>query len=385
MIATDVANLTAELATYHKYPVAIARGQGCRVYDNAGREYLDFYGGHAVCLVGHCHPQVVAAVREQAGRLLFYSNICHLPERARLAERLVRGAPEGIGRVFFCNSGSEANETALKMARKYTGKPEILAFRESFHGRTMAALGATGLSGYHQFEPRMPGYRHVPFGDLAAVEEAIGPRTAGLIVEMIPSIGGVLVTDPAFFRGLRDLCDRHGLVLVADEVQTGLGRTGTELWHSLKVGLRPDLMTSAKALAGGLPMAAVLVSEAIAATIREGEHGTTFGGGPVPVAAANAVLDVIADEGLPERAERLGRLLRAALADLPGVTAVRGEGLLIGVDMEKPAGAVVRLGWERGVILGTSHRPHTARIIPPLTISAADAAEFVERFEELLA
>lgn len=374
-----------ELGTYFKYPVALAKGSGCRVYDVDGREYLDFYAGHAVCLLGHCHPKVVSAVQEQAAELMFYSNICYQPRRGRLAERLIQKAPEGIGKVFFCNSGSEANEAALKMARKFTGKPEIISFANSFHGRTMASLGATGIPGYHQFEPSLPGYRYATFGDLASVEALITDQTAGIIVEMIQSIGGIQVADVPFYRGLRELCDRQGLVLIADEIQTGLGRCGSAMWYGQKVGMRPDLMTSAKAIAGGLPMGATFVSDRIAETIQLNEHGTTFGGGPMAMVAALAVLDVIEEEGLLARAEDLGKLLKQGLEQLPGIREVRGEGLLIGVDLTTEAGPLVKRAWEQGVVLGTSKPAHTVRIIPPLTITEADVHEFLERFGRLLA
>lgn len=374
-----------ELGTYAKYPVALARGEGSRVYDVDGRAYLDFYAGHAVCLLGHCHPRVVAAVQAQAASLMFYSNICYQPVRGQLVERLVAAAPEGLDKVFLCNSGSEANEAALKIARKYTGKPEIISFTNAFHGRTMAALGATGIESYHQFAPALPGNRYATFGDLASVEALIGDQTAGIIVEMIQSIGGVQVADQAFYQGLRALCDRHGLVLIADEVQTGLGRCGTTLWHAQKVGMRPDVLTSAKAIAGGLPMGATFVSAAIAATIKPNEHGTTFGGGPLAAAAALAVLDVLEAEDLPARAEVLGARLRAGLARTPGVLAVRGEGLLIGADLAAPAAEVVRRGWEQGVIVGTSKPSHTVRVIPPLTVSEAEIDEFLARFAALVA
>jgi len=246
-------------------------------------------------------------------------------------------------------------------------------------------LGATGLPSYHQFEPSLPGYRYATFGDLASVEALISDQTAGIIVEMIQSIGGVQVADASFYQGLRELCDRRGLVLIADEVQTGLGRCGTTMWYAQKVGMRPDLMTSAKAIAGGLPMGATFVSERIAETIRPNEHGTTFGGGPMVVAASLAVLETIEEEGLLERSERFGRLLRQGLETLPGVRAVRGEGLLIGVDLEIDAGTVVRRGWERGVLVGTSKPANTVRIIPPLYLTGPEVEEFLERFEGLLA
>lgn len=374
-----------ELGTYTKYPVALAKGRGCRVTDVDGREYLDFYAGHAVALVGHCHPHVVAALQAQAGELMFYSNLCYQPPRGRVAERLVKGAPEGIGKVFFCNSGSEANEAALKMARKFTGKTEIISFTNAFHGRTMAALGATCIPGYQIFEPALPGYRYATFGDLASVEALITPDTAGVIVEMIQSIGGIQVADPAFYQGLRALCDAHGLVLIADEVQTGLGRCGGALWYSQTVGMRPDLMTAAKALGGGFPIGATFVAEQIASTIKPNEHGTTFGGGPLAMACVGAVLDVIEDQGLVARAAELGELLRAGLAEIPGVLAVRGAGLLLGADLAVPAGPLVARGWEQGLLFGASKPANTVRIIPPLTITEADVAEFLTRFRELLA
>jgi acetylornithine/succinyldiaminopimelate/putrescine aminotransferase len=374
------------LPTYAKPPVALVRGEGTRVWDHEGREYLDFYGGHCVALLGHCPPRVVEAIRRQAGELLFYSNAVYSPVRAEAAQALVDLAPDGLGRVFWCNSGTEANETALKLARTVTGRSRVVAFSEGFHGRTLGALATTYGDTYHApYRAVLPETTWVPFGWEGAVEEALaGEDVAALILEPMQSMAGVTEAAPAFYQAIRETCDRTGTVLIFDEVQTGVGRTGTFLYGE-HVGVTPDLVSLAKSLGAGVPVGAVLVNDAIAATVKPGDQGTTFGGGMLAMAAVKATLQQLVDENLMARAEALFARLDAGLAEVDGVTGVRGRGCLIGVSLDREARPVVGALREAGVIVGTSGRPDTLRLMPPLTTSDADVDDFLARFAEVVA
>jgi acetylornithine/N-succinyldiaminopimelate aminotransferase len=366
-----------QVPTYAHLPLAVARGEGCRVFDTGGNAWLDFYGGHAVALTGHCHPRVVAAVREQAGRLLFYSNIVYSDVRARAAKALVEAAPAGVTQVFFCNSGAEANEAALKTARMLTKRPGVVAMKEGFHGRTLGALSATGLGKYRDYGgPVAPG-TFVPFGDLAAAEAAVGPDTAAVILEPVPSMGGVRVAPAEYYRGLRRLCDDRGALLLFDEVQTGLGRTG-RMWAGDHFGVKPDMHTLAKGIASGVPCGAVLFQGAVAARVKEGDHGSTFGGGPLACAAVEATLAVIRDEGLVAKAAAAGEALRAGALGIPGVREVRGLGLLLAVACEADAKTVLaRLRESRVLASSVSADPKAVRLLPPLAIGTAEVEEFL--------
>jgi len=339
------------------------------LYDAGGKEYYDFYCGHAVTLTGHCHPRVVAAIQEQAARLIFYSNIVYNDVRATYAASLIDAAPEGYGQVFFCNSGAEANETALKLSRKFTGRPTIISMEGAFHGRTMGALAMTANPKYRAgFEPLLPGVEFVPFGDLEALSSAMNERVAAVILEPVQSIAGVRMADSAYYRGLRDLCDRWGALLVFDEIQTGLGRTG-KLWVGEHWGVTPDIITLAKGIASGVPMGATLVSTRIAQTVHLDEHGSTFGGGPLVCAAAQATLDVILGDDLPAHAALMGDLIKERLGSLPHVKEVRGLGLLLGLSLDIPAKEVQTAALERGIILGTSGDPNVLRVMPPMVVT----------------
>lgn len=373
-----------QLKTYAKMPLAITRGEGIFVYDAEGRRYYDFYGGHAVALTGHCHPKVVQAIQAQAAQLLFYSNVVYNDMRALYSQKLAEAAPAGFEQAFFCNSGAESNETALKIARRFTGKSEVVAMETGFHGRTVGALSVTGLGNYRsQVSPLLPGIRFAAFGDLDAVTAQCSDETAAIILEPIPSMAGVQVAEPAFYRGLRQLCDARGITLIFDEVQTGFGRTGT-LFAGEHWGVTPDLITTAKGIASGFPMGAVLVTEKIAATIGYGEQGTTFGGGPLACAAALATLEVIIEEDLPARAAETGAYLRARLAGMPGLLAVHGLGLLLGLETALPAKTVQAGLFARGFLTGTSAAPHVLRLMPPLTVEAAHIDALVTALGEVL-
>ncbi len=367
----------AQLGTYAKLPIVATRGAGIFIYDATGRTYYDFYCGHAVTLLGHCPPAVVAAIQSQAARLIFYSNMVFNEVRADYAAALTAAAPEGYGQVFFCNSGAEANETALKLARRFTGRARILAMEGAFHGRTMGALTMTANAKYQAgFGPLVPEIAHIPFGDLAAAEAALNDQVAAIILEPIQSIAGVRMADAAYYQGLRALCDRAGALLIFDEIQTGLGRTGT-MWAGEHWGVVPDIITLAKGIASGVPMGATLVSTRVAETVHLDEHGSTFGGGPLVCAAAHATLRTIQEGNLPAHAAAIGEQIRAGLEPLPHVRRVRGLGLLLGLELDVPAKQVQTAALEQGIILGTSGDAHVLRVMPPLVVTPADVDHLI--------
>ncbi|MCU0727218.1 MAG: aminotransferase class III-fold pyridoxal phosphate-dependent enzyme [Planctomycetes bacterium] len=372
------------LPTYRKFPLALVEGCGSFVTDAAGRRYLDLYGGHAVAITGHCHPKVVAAIREQAGKLLFYSNLVYLEVRARAARALASFAPEGM-RSFLCNSGTEANETALKIARRHTGRPGIVAMERSFHGRTLGALSATELPPYReQAGPLVPGTTFVPFGDLAAAGAALGDDTAAVILEPIQSMGGVREAEAGYYRGLRDLCSARGALLVFDEVQTAPARTGAA-FYGRHHDVLPDLITTAKGIASGLPCGLVLVAAHVASRVRHGEQGTTFGGGPLACAALAATLEVIVEEDLAGNARRTGDHLRDRLLATPGVREVRGRGLLLGAVLDRKATMIRDTLLDRGIIVSTTEAdPSVLRLLPPLTLTPEEADLFVDALRDVL-
>ena len=366
---------------YGRVPICLVRGDGVRVWDSDGREYLDFAAGIAVVGLGHCHPRVTGAIREAAATLLHVSNLYHTAPQIHLAKLLCDHS--FADRVFFCNSGAEANEAALKLARKYakeryaSDRYEVIATRNSFHGRTLATVTATGQEKYqHGFEPLMPGFKHVPYNDLRAMERAIDSRTAAILVEPIQGEGGVNVPDDDYLPGLRKLCDESGALLILDEVQTGMGRTG-KLWAYEHAGVEPDVMTLAKALANGVPMGAMLAREEPARALGPGTHASTFGGTPFVASVALATLTTMLDEKIPERAARTGRLLMDGLQTLagtvPAIRAVRGRGLLIGVELDRPAGPVVDACRDAGLLALTAGE-RVLRLTPPLIVEPADCA-----------
>lgn len=356
------------LPTYAKPPIALVRGEGTTVWDADGREYLDFYGGHCVALLGHCPPRVVEAIRQQAGELLFYSNAMYSPVRAQAAAALVALAPESMSRVFWCNSGTEANEAALKLARTATGRTTVASCTGGFHGRTLGALATTHGDGYRApYLDILPETTWVPFGDADAAREALaGGDVAALLIEPIQSVAGIVEAAPEYYRALREICDETGTLLIFDEVQTGVGRTGTFLYGE-HVGVVPDMSTLAKSLGAGVPVGAVLVSEAIAAGVKPGDQGTTFGGGMLAMAAVTAALAQLVDDDLMRRATVIHAWLTAGLAEMPGVVEVRGKGCLVGVALDRPAAPVRDALRAAGVLVGTSGRPDTLRLMPPLT------------------
>ena len=374
-----------QIPTYKKMPIALVRGEGIHVWDADGRRYFDFYGGHCVTALGHCPPRVVEAIRQQAGELLFYSNVVYSPVRARAAQQLAELAPAGLGHVFFCNSGTEANETALKLARTWTGKPHVIAMEAGFHGRTLGSLAAT--HDLHYREPYLDvlaDVTFVPFGDADAVARVLESRAdvGAVILEPIQSMAGVTGAPAAYFQQLRALCDEHGTALVFDEVQTGVGRTG-RFSISEHLGVRPDLITLAKSLGSGVPVGAVLVREEIAECVQSGDQGTTFGGGMLAMAAVEATLATLVDEGLMPRAEAI--FARIADGTRGIVKDVRGQGCLIGLDLGRPAAPVIAALRAEGFLTGGAADPHVIRLMPPLNTPDEALDAFVTTFRGVMA
>ena len=368
--------------TYRKFPIALVRGEGSYVWDANGKRYLDLYGGHAVTLLGHCPPKVVAAIQRQAARLLFYSNVVYSDVRARAAALLADVAPEGLGNIFFCNSGTEAVETALKIARKATGRQRIIAMEGDFHGRTLGSLATTWNPAYRApYQAVLPDTHFVPFGDLDAAGRALEAHegAAAVIVEPIQSISGMVQAPAAYYQGLRARCDQAGALLIFDEVQTGIGRTGT-FSVAEQYDVVPDIITLAKSLGSGIPVGATLVSDALASGVQYGDQGSTFGGGMLAMAAVEATLQTILDENLMSRAAVIHRAVAAIAA--PHVQAVRGRGCLIGLDFGRPCVPVLSALREKGVLAGGSGDPHVMRLMPPLITTDAALDAFAEALHE---
>ena len=363
------------MRTYRRGAVDFVRGEGPLLWDAEGREYLDFLTGISVCSLGHCHPAVVAAVREQAGRLMHVSNLFYTEPMARLAERLAESSLGG--RVFFANSGTEANECAIKVARKHAhgrgiSAPEIVSFEGDFHGRTYGALSATpNLARNEALGPMLPGFRSVPRGDAAALREAVGERTAAVLIEPIQGEAGIHPISDEALLAARQACDEAGALLIFDEIQTGVGRTGS-LWAYQQTPVRPDVLTSAKALGGGVPIGACIAGPAAADVLEPGDHGSTFAGGPVATAAALAVLDVVDEPALLRGVRERGAELREGLSSLDGVAEVRGRGLMVGVGLEQGIDAAA-LGADllrRGLVVNVP-APGTLRLLPPLIVDSS--------------
>ena len=357
---------------YSKRPLTIVRGAGARVWDDADNMYIDCVGGQGAANLGHCHPAVVAAVQQQAAQLLSCPEIFYNDQRAQLLQRLVELAPAGIERAFLCNSGTEAVEAAYKFARAATGRPAVISAKRSFHGRTMGALSLTGQDKYREpFEPLLAGITHVTYNDLDALDAALTSQTAAVILEVVQGEGGVRPADPQYLLAAQRLCHDRGALLIIDEVQTGIGRTG-RIFACEHSGVQPDLLCIAKSLAGGLPIGAVLISTRVGA-LDTGLHGSTFGGNPLACAAALAALHALQAEQLPQRAERLGTALMLSLrnANLPGVREVRGLGLLIGLELKAKVTPVLQALQARGVLALPAGNT-VLRLLPPLVISEED-------------
>lgn len=377
--------------TYGRLPMALIRGEGCRVWDADGRSYLDFVGGLAVNSLGHCHPRVVAAIREQAGKLIHCSNLYWIEPQVELARLLTDNSC--FDQVFFANSGAEANEGAIKLARKWAkikygpDRFEIITMTRSFHGRTLATLTATGQEKYHQgYAPLPAGFRYAPFNDLDALAHMVGDSTCAVMVEPVQGEGGVNVAKPEFLAGLERLCRERGLLLIFDEIQCGLGRTG-RLFAYQHYGVEPDIMTLAKSLAGGFPIGALLAKGEIAAAFQPGDHASTFGGNPLACSAGVAAFKTLTDEGIPEHAGKMGEYFRSRLQELGResglIKEVRGLGLMIGVDLEIEAKPVVAACLERGLLINATGS-HTLRFLPPLVVNPDEIDEAISVLAEVL-
>jgi acetylornithine/N-succinyldiaminopimelate aminotransferase len=375
-----------QLATYKKMSLAAERGEGSWIETSEGERYLDLYGGHAVAATGHCHPHVVAAIRAQAERLLFYSNLVYSEARARASERLVSIAPPSITKAFFCNSGTEANENAMRMARMATGREKIVTFAGGFHGRTADAISATFLGKYRELgRPNVPGHLRAEFGDLESVRAVADETVAAIMLEPIQSMAGVVMAEPEFYGALRELATERGILLIYDEVQTGIGRTGQWFFAGSEAGARviPDIITLAKALGSGVPVGACLVGEGVASAIKENDLGTTFGGGMLAMAAVTATLEAIEADAMLENVRAVESHLRERLATVPQVTRLRGLGLLLGIEFKEKAAPIHRALLERRIITGTSSDPHVLRLLPPLCLKHEEADLFADTLKEV--
>ncbi|MEZ4598302.1 MAG: acetylornithine transaminase [Syntrophotaleaceae bacterium] len=377
--------------TYGRYPLVAVKGEGCRLWDADGKSYLDFLAGVAVNNLGHCHPKVVAALQRQAGTLLHCSNYYHIPSQIELAELL---CAHSFGeRVFFCNSGAEANEAALKLARKYSAmrngenRYEVITALASFHGRTIGTISATGQDKVKDgFAPMLAGFRYVPFNDASALEAAISPKTCAVLLEPVQGEGGVNVPSADYLRQVRDICDRHDLLLIYDEVQVGCGRTGY-LFAYQHDGVAPDIMTLAKALAGGPPIGAMVATEKVAATFGPGSHGSTFGGNPLITTAALAAMRVLLEDGVIEHGRAMGDYLRGKLEEMkeryPFVKEVRGRGLILGMELTVPGADIVKEALRRGLLINCTVG-NVLRFVPPLIVTREELDEGLSILDGIL-
>ena len=378
------AGADALLPVYAQMPVRAVSGAGSWIVDDEGVRWLDAYGGHAVASTGHSHPDVVRAIAEQAARLLFYSTVLPHPNREALAAVIARLSPDPLDRVFFCNSGAEANENAMHVARKVTGRQRVVSVSGGWHGRTVATLAVTDGEKYEAMarRARMPLSVKVPFDDVAALERLIDGTVAALIVEPVQGMSGARDCSPAFLAAARRACDAHGALLIYDEVQCGVGRCGA-FTAAESFGVVPDLLTMAKGLGSGLPVAALVTTAAIGSRLKIGDLGSTFGGGPVPCAAALATIAVIERDDLVGNAIAVGSRLRDGALAL-GVPAVQGRGLLLGLRLGRPAAPVQQALFARRILTGTASDPEVIRLMPPLSFSMEEAALLLTALAEVL-
>ena len=369
-----------QLATYKKMAIAVERGEGSWVWTSDGDKYLDLYGGHAVCATGHSHPHVARAVSAQAEKVLFYSNLVYSEIRGRAAEKLASVAPKELTKVFFCNSGTEANENAMRMARLVTGREKVVSFSGGFHGRTADSISATFLGKYRDIgRPNVPHHVESEFGKIESARSTIDGQTAGVIIEPIQSMAGVREAEPQFFRELRDLCDEFGAMLIFDEVQTGIGRTGNWFFagSDLADNVVPDIISLAKSLGSGIPVGACLVNERVSSRVKENDLGTTFGGGMVAMAAVVATLEAIENDGMVENARAVEHRLRDSLKSVEYIRSVRGKGCLLGIEFDGPCSPRHSSLLEKKIITGTSSDPNVLRLLPPLCVSTEEISRFV--------
>lgn len=375
------------LPTYNKVPLVFTKGKGSKLWDIHGKQYLDFFPGWGVGSLGHCHPKVMQGVRDQIGKLIFVPNNYYHPFQAKLAEELIRLSFPG--KVFFANSGAEANEAAIKLVRKFgQGRYEIITFANAFHGRTLAALAATGQEKYQQgFEPMPQGFKQVKFNDLAAVKAALSDKTVAIMLELVQGEGGVNIAEKDFVLGLRKLCDEKNLLLIIDEVQTGIGRTG-KMFAYQHYGITPDLMTLAKALGGGLPIGVLIAKKEYSDILTPGMHASTFGGGPVICRAALGVFKAMQQEHILQNCQNMGQYLLAQLELLrniyPVIKEVRGLGLMVGVELNIPGKQIVQAALERGLLINCTHDT-VLRLMPALNVTKSEIDRAVTILKSVLA
>lgn len=378
--------------TYNRFPIVLRKGRGMNVWDSDGKEYLDFVGGIAVNILGHCHPKVVVAIQKQAQRLLHVSNLYHNEEQIELAKLLVEHS--FADKVFFCNSGAEANEAAIKLARKYAkenfsgNRFEIITAFNSFHGRTLATLTATGQEKFHRgFEPLVPGFRYAAFNDLQALENSISTETCAILLEPIQGESGVRLPAPDYFQGVRELCNKHKLLLILDEVQTGMGRTG-KLFAYENYGIVPDIMTLSKGLGGGIVIGAMLATDKVAVAFQPGSHASTFGGNPLSCAAAIATIESLLEDGfILDHCKRMGEYLMKGLAYLKTehpslINEVRGLGLLVGMELTREGTSIVKTCMERGILINCA-AGNVLRFMPPLTVQEKDIDHMLDVMDNI--
>jgi predicted acetylornithine/succinylornithine family transaminase len=376
--------------TYARYPVLLVRGKGTRVWDLEGEEYLDFVSGLAVCNLGHCHPKVVKAIQDQAEKLIHISNFYYIEPQIQLASLLCKLS--FADKVFFCNSGAEANEGAMKLARKYAkekvGKDryEIITMERSFHGRTLATLTATAQEKFHKgYEPLMPGFKYVPFNDIGAVKNAIDSKTCAVMLEPIQGEGGVNCPSEGYLKALREICDERGILLIFDEVQVGMGRTG-KLFAYEHDGVEPDMLTLAKSLAGGVPIGALLIKKGIADSFKPGDHASTFGGNPLATAAGVAALKTILEERMLENCQKMGDYFISKLEEIKGkfpfVKEVRGKGLILGLELKMDGGSIVKEMLKKKILINCT-MGNVLRFLPPLIVTREEVDQVVKALEEV--
>ena len=376
--------------TYNRFPVILRKGRGMKVWSSEGKEYLDFVGGVAVNILGHCHPRVVVAIQKQAQRLLHVSNYYYIEPQVKLAKLLVEHS--FADKVFFCNSGAEANEAAIKLARKYSKEQinperfEIIATKNSFHGRTLATLTASGQEKIQKgFEPLVPGFKHVPFNDIDAIHKVITNDTCAIMLEPIQGEGGVKLPDQNYLKGVREICNENNLLFILDEVQTGMGRTGKFFAYE-HFGITPDIMTIAKGLGGGVPIGAMLAIDKVASAFQPTTHATTFGGNPLVCAAAVATIETLLEDGfILDQCNRMGKYLRESLEQLKEefpslITEIRGMGLLLGMELTRDGDSIVRACLEKGVLINCT-AGNVLRFIPPLIVRQRDIDHLVDVLE----
>ena len=376
--------------TYNRYPVVLVRGKGTRVWDIEGEEYLDFVSGLAVVNLGHCHPRIVQAIQTQAEKLIHISNFYYIEPQIQLASLLCKHS--FADKVFFCNSGAEANEGAFKLARKYAkekmgkNRYEIITMERSFHGRTLATLTATGQDKFHKgYEPLMPGFKYVPFNDIEAVKSGINSKTCAVMLEPIQGEGGVNCPSEGYLKALREICDEKGLLLIFDEVQVGMGRTG-KLFAYEHEEVEPDILTLAKSLAGGVPIGAMLIKKGIAESFQPGDHASTFGGNPLATAAGVAALTTILEEGVLENCQKMGDYFRSRLDQIkekfPFVKEVRGKGLILGMELKGDGSSIVKEMLKRKILINCT-MGNVLRFLPPLIVTQEEVDRVIKALEEV--